>query len=734
MCLHPELLRNPTRKVSHEAYVNGRVRPPHAATKARARLLGQLAMILLAWNCSGPSVNAQNTTASDAPWQFQAMKKPQALAVDSKDTLMSTETREAVQAAISRKTAAAGQQVTSPLIQTLFGQTLFVLNVEFSDEAARQKFHAPGATVIAAAGPYAEMFVEPTEEAVNAVKAAPGIRRIEPEAPVRVPPPPTLTFGVAARGLAEPVVSGGISGLTGRGAIVAIVDSGLDFRNPDFVDMTTGRPMSRLLYFWDTMSDAFEAKGLGTRPPINYPNGRPIGTLYTRSQLTTDLRQLAILRRIPTPDENGHGTAAAGLAAGNGANSPPDDRHLGVAPDADIIAVRIGDANGTMPEGYLLNAIIDWIDKVAREAHEPAVVSCSFGGHFTGHDGQTIEERHLSSRFNPDAVGRAIVISAGNERGDAVHAKMKIGGIFAPGLLGWKVRGSATIRIFLRPSNPVTFKPEDISYDEVKVAPPGLSSLLAPQQATAIQRVSPADKNPITGEWQLTIKVANGPGGLELYSTTGAAVQADAYLVDAPMTGVFLENLKSGSNSVPVAFHGEQITSPGTALNAITVGSYDWTDQFDGKARTGCELPINPSSLSCYSNSGFSRSTSILGLPIVKPEIAAPGQIFTTSYARTTDGRGVNETLPKINGEAYWNVDKSGRYVAFDGTSASAPYVAGIVALMMQKKPNITAGEIKSLLLRHASHDSETGSVPNPAWGFGKLDVAAVRAILNEIR
>jgi hypothetical protein len=61
--------------------------------------------------------------------------------------------------------------------------------------------------------------------------------------------------------------------------------------------------------------------------------------------------------------------------------------------------------------------------------------------------------------------------------------------------------------------------------------------------------------------------------------------------------------------------------------------------------------------------------------------------------------------------------------------------VAGIVALMMQKKPNITVGEIKNLLQRHASADRDTtGLVPNTQWGYGKLDIAAVKTTLADIR
>lgn len=704
------------------------------APAAQLRLLGTAICVLFI--AAGVAFTQELSAES---WKFQPVNQARSLKAEPKTQVLATAEREEIAGAISRSASASAGQINAPVVQAYSaGTTSLVLNVEFISEAARLNFRLAGATVFAAAGPFAEMFVKPTDEVIEALVNVPGIRRIEPETPIKLPPPPVLLAGVASRGLSEQIVSGGISGLTGKGVIFAILDSGLDFRNADFVDMNGLLPRSRLLYFWDTLSDAFESKGLGIRPPVDYPNGRPIGTLYTRAQLTADLRMPVKLRQIPSPDENGHGTAAASIAVGNGRNSPADEKHIGVAPDADIIAVRIGDAQGTMPEGFLLNAIVAWLDKAAREAREPVVISCSFGGHFTGHDGASVEERHLSARFAPEVSGRAIVIAAGNEREDAVHAKTKIGSKSSPGVLAWtRARDGAVMKIFLRPLLSAFFRPENLSYDAIKLFGPDPSgSGERVPQSTQIKKVSDAAFNPITGEWVLSVTVGRGPGGMELYTTSGLPVDADAYFVDAPTTGTFMEKINTPAGIVNIAFHGEQISSPGTAANAITVGSYDWTDQFDGEAKTSCDAPINIGALSCYSNPGYSRGPfTTIAAAVVKPEITAPGQVFTASYARLTDGRALNEVLPKSEGKPYWQVDHSGRYVLFDGTSASAPYVAGIVALMMQKNPNITAGEIKNVLRRHASFDlAATGLVPNPSWGYGKLDIKAVKAALNDVR
>src|SRR5262249_33844224 len=104
------------------------------------------------------------------------------------------------------------------------------------------------------------------------------------------------------------------------------------------------------------------------------------------------------------------------------------------APEADLIGVRIA-VDGAMVNAYLLNAICGWIDEVAGE--RPAVVSCSFGGHDGGHDGQRIAERQLNCRFPLDRKGPAICMAAGNEGAVTLHAEVAFKGKDAKGVLKW---------------------------------------------------------------------------------------------------------------------------------------------------------------------------------------------------------------------------------------------------------------------------------------------------------
>ncbi len=121
--------------------------------------------------------------------------------------------------------------------------------------------------------------------------------------------------------------------------------------------------------------------------------------------------------------------------------------------------------------------------------------------------------------------------------------------------------------------------------------------------------------------------------------------------------------------------------------------------------------------MSSYSSPGYRRMGSA-----VKPEVTSPGQWYTAPAP-------MNVAADR---------DTTGQYQQFNGTSAATPYTAGCVALLFQKKPTLTLGEIKSILQRSASpppaNSSHAGELPNPFWGYGKLDRVAVQKALNSIQ
>lgn len=592
-----------------------------------------------------------------------------------------------------------------------------VMSVEFRDARSRLSFKVPGATVFTAHDRFADMYVNasydpntddviPDPTVVATINQAPGVVMTEFVGAAAPPPPPIGKPDLPTKAIPDTIIRNGLPGLTGKGSVVVIIDSGVDFRNPDFITYDDkNRPTSRLLYLWDTTTDAHDRLKLGTAAPIKYPNGASVGTLYTRQQLTDELR--ATTKSIPATDLDGHGTSCAGVAAGNGnaaamKNSGKQRLEVvGVAPDADIVAIRVDEGNGLngLENAYLLNAAIGWIDTDHLLKNRPVVVSCSFGGQYGGRDGESVRERQLNARLPASRVGRALVIAAGNEGDYRIHAERKFDGQKRKHSVSWQTgpRGAYVEMYF-----------DSADYNDIRIAPAGSTDF----------RDNGGTVHPIKKHYSTAGYVGPGAGRLYFYTVSGREMNVNVYI-------------SGGAFDAGSATFQKLIGTPGTAATAITVGSYDWNDMFNGRSmKDVCGTPANMTigSISCYSSIGYSRSGQI------KPEIVAPGEIYYASYAKDysakPEGEGVNPDFYRKNDF----IDSSGDYVHFNGTSAATPYVAGVIALMMQKNPSITWGEIRALMQQHAARDrNTTDTVPNIKWGYGKLNKQAAEAMVAAV-
>lgn len=576
--------------------------------------------------------------------------------------------------------AGAADQKQTPMI---------ALAVEFRDEAAQRAFRPREIHVYSRFERFADVFVPldgREEERLAEVTKAPGYVRVEDLGAVPLPPgPPGTRSSGASRGQAEKIVQGGYRGRTGKGVVVAVIDTGLDFRHPDFVRMEAGKPVSRVLALWDPNS-SLHAQGIGKPGPVTYPNGAPVGTVFRREDLTAELRSGK--NRIPASDPGGHGTSCAGIAAGSGAAS--DGLYPGVAPDADVVAVRISDAGGDeLSNAYLFGAALDWLHEVAGE--RPLVVSCSWGSLEGLMDGSSVVEERVNARFKPSAKGRAICIAAGNNGGSGLHA-------------GFSVKSETAVERLT-----VEALPDHADAVACQVRVCIRNGAVAEEEwhvdADGGLAVDESAMHSVPGSRDVVLEVAlaGTKGDVWFWTTSGTAYEADAYLADARFTA-------------EIADEERLVASPGAALAAITVGSYDWNDNFTTPAGTGSiaidDKPMRIGALSSYSSPGPRRGDN------QKPDLVAPGQWFSAPLSASQPTEGLI-------------VDATGKYLAFNGTSAATPYTAGIVALLLEREPALTSGEIQRRLRAAARTDEFTGRTPSGKAGAGKLNMEAIQILFQ---
>ncbi len=182
--------------------------------------------------------------------------------------------------------------------------------------------------------------------------------------------------------------------LTGRGVLVAMLDSGADYRHPEFrnPDGTT-----RIRALWDQTAE-------GTPPP-----GYHVGAEYTQEQLNESLMQ----EGAPplSLDVSGHGTGVLAVAAGNN----------GVAYESEMVVVKLGTPKkDSFPRTTELMMGINYVIQKALEYRMPVAINISFGNTYGSHTGGSLLERYIDDISN--LWKSVFCVGSGNEGAAAGHA------------------------------------------------------------------------------------------------------------------------------------------------------------------------------------------------------------------------------------------------------------------------------------------------------------------------
>ncbi|CAL9442762.1 hypothetical protein SUDANB95_02267 [Actinosynnema sp. ALI-1.44] len=458
--------------------------------------------------------------------------------------------------------------------------------------------------------------------------------------------------------------------LTGAGVLLAVVDTGVDWAHPDFRHDDGTTRLERFVHAHvpegteESRFDAFDAGAINKAL-----NGGPA---------------------IPTGDPGGHGTHCASIAAGNGRGTA-DRRFRGVAPEASLMGVRA--------EPLLDVHIIEGIRQAFDLAGDrPAVVSLSLGGHFGAHDGTSAIENEIARATGP---GRIVVVAAGNEGDDGVHAQ---GRLVVGEDLTFTVRVPDTGLVFCD-----VWIPRGDRVDVFVESPSGTRFEPNNGETSTPDGIFVADfvENPVNREQNLTFLMVNGTvdDRWTIRVTPLSVVHGEVHAWAGSVAG--------GRLMFPGApVEGYSIGMPATEERAIAVGSLVSRNEFEGP-RGDSTLPgLTVDAVSSFSSQGPTRIGG------QKPDVVAPGQVVTAALSAGSEMAG----NPRLAGRLH----PSGKYVTIQGTSMATPFVAGVVALMLQREPRLTPEEVRQRLRITARRDATTGPVWNPRYGWGKVDVEAL--------
>lgn len=500
--------------------------------------------------------------------------------------------------------------------------------------------------------------------------------------------------------------------LTGKGVLVAVIDSGIDYTHRDFRNADGS---SRIMALWDQTLSAdivnanvpAESPFAGKAAP---PEGFVSGVEFRKERIDAALAEPTLqetYRLVPSRDISGHGTAVAGIAAGGGNES--NGQYRGAAPEADMIIVKLGTPQpDSFPRTTELMRALTYCIRQAMLLTKPVAVNVSFGNTYGAHNGTSLLERFID---NVSEVGRTVIcIGSGNEGASLGHTS---GNAFET------VNVELSIAQYERSVSVQLWKNYVDRYRVRLISPGGAEE--------TIDTLTVGTKRLVMENTELLMYVGEPlPYSVnqELYFDflplgempyVNAGIWTFVLEPVSVVTGNYSFYLPSAAirSAQTVFFRPSSevtLTIPSTAGKVITVGAYNSSYQtyadFSGRGYVYAQRAGGG-----VRNDMDSRE----GVWLVKPDIVAPG---------------VGIMAPRTGGG----------YEARTGTSFATPIVTGASALLMQwgiadgHDRYLYGAKVKAYLQRGASHLPGFGVYPNAQVGYGALCVADSLPLQDVVR
>ena len=428
--------------------------------------------------------------------------------------------------------------------------------------------------------------------------------------------------------------------LTGKGILVAVIDTGIDYTHPDFRN-EDGTTRFAGIYDENTQRE------------------------YSKEEIN---EALSTGIRLPIEDFSGHGTHVTGIAAGNGRAA--NGRYRGVAYESDILAVILG-RDDFFNTARLMEGV-DYSIKFAERINQPIAVNLSIGNNYGAHDGNSLLENYLNAVAG--SFKTVIVTGTGNEANKGIHNS----GIVEENLTVELIIGEneATVDVQLWKK----YEDDFIIY----IRTPGGIRLGPIQPGIAVSRydynntkvfIYYGEPKPYTGAQEILFQFIPNEDfideGIWEFEFVPRKIVTGEYDMWLP-SGSFISTDTGFLINSPEA----TLTIPSTSYNVISVGAYD--------ARNN--------SYGAFSGRGFTRR-----IRTIKPDMVAPGVgIRSTApgggYANRT---GTSMAAPFVTGSAAllmeWGIVRGNDPFMY-GEKVKAVLVKGARALPGEEVPSEKTG------------------------------------------
>lgn len=539
---------------------------------------------------------------------------------------------------------------------------------------------------------------------------------------------------------------------TGKGVYAGVMDVGFDFTHPAF---RNDDGTSRIKWFWDPAA-----------PDVD-PNN--FGMIYTSPEMVLAARH--------TTDAHieEHGTHVMGTMAGNGL----DGHYIGMAPEADIIGSYM--PIGNLPDDvdiderlaeYLINHIPDldgftdetievlggdtWeiillyhIFKQADAEGKPCVVNWSFGGsaihRYINRNSISLYSTLLNRMLGP---GHIVVAAAGNEGGKETYAKIEAGQdkeqdiyfLDQNGYYRFITRSIIDTTDTTALKQSITFHglTDTVKYDLTKL----ITDTTISNYYDFITVPCPVDSDdagngqePVQdtiwiysylhinyGDTAVFFNRVYFPQSYHDQHSNKYGTMKGTLLFDSPQDVelYYWDNITFSPDNYSNSrgAHLGTIDNPGDMERIIAVGAMHHRATFiniEGDTIDSAWLGSQEGHLSSFSSCGPTMDGRI------KPDVVAPGVNILSA---------LNSYYPYDGDEIAYETQAFGRkyrMIAMNGTSMATPIVAGIIALWLQAKPDLTPEDILGVIER-TSHQPEpefSGTEKNNYYGWGEIDAYA---------